>query len=244
MTQIERKLPISTIAFDADDTLWRNEEIFMKAQETFINMLSHYHDKEYISSHLAKIQVRNLAVFGYGIKGFTLSMIETAIELSEGRILGHEVHDIIALAKEMVAAPIHLLPHVVETIKAIKGQYQLMVITKGDLLDQEGKLARSGIADLFDFIEIVSEKKPEVYQGILEQYQIPKESFLMLGNSMRSDVLPLLDIGVKAIHVPYHSTWAHEEVAESELTSYGNIEVFGSLAELQPWLSKNTKNDK
>ncbi len=239
MTKTDQKLPISTIAFDADDTLWRNEEIFMKAQETFINMLTHYHDKDYISSHLAEIQVRNLSVFGYGIKGFTLSMIETAIELSEGRILGHEIHEIIALAKDMVAAPIHLLPDVVETIRALKGHYQLMVITKGDLLDQESKLARSGIADLFDFIEIVSDKKPDVYQSILDQYQIPKDSFLMLGNSMKSDVLPLLDIGVKAIHVPYHSTWAHEEVAESDLASYGAIESFKSIAELLPWLSIN-----
>lgn len=238
MSNKENQQVISTIAFDADDTLWRNEEIFMKAQETFINMLTPYHDKAYISSHLAEIQVRNLAVFGYGIKGFTLSMIETAIELSEGRILGHEIHDIIKLAKDMVAAPIHLLPNVVETISALKGQYQLMVITKGDLLDQESKLARSGIADLFDYIEIVSEKKPEVYQGILDQYQIPKSSFLMLGNSMRSDVLPLLDIGVKAIHVPYHSTWAHEEVAENELATYGDIESFDNIAQLLPWLSK------
>ena len=142
MSQMDNKLAISTIAFDADDTLWRNEEIFMKAQETFINMLTEYHDEEYISSHLAEIQVRNLGLFGYGIKGFTLSMIETAIELSEGRIRGHEIHDIITLAKGMVAAPIHLLPNVVDTIKALRGKYQLMVITKGDLLDQEGKLAR------------------------------------------------------------------------------------------------------
>ncbi|EAQ65905.1 hypothetical protein MED121_01800 [Marinomonas sp. MED121] len=237
---MEGKRPISTIAFDADDTLWQNEEIFMKAQETFINMLTQYHDKEYISSHLAEIQVRNLAVFGYGIKGFTLSMIETAIELTEGRIQGHEIHDIITLAKDMVAAPIHLLPNVVETIKKLKGHYQLMVITKGDLLDQEGKLARSGIADLFDYIEIVSEKKPAVYQAILDQYQIPKETFLMLGNSMRSDVLPLLDIGVKAIHVPYHSTWAHEEVSEVELLPYGEIETFDTIAQLLPWLTQNT----
>jgi len=113
------------------------------------------------------------------------------------------------------------------------------VITKGDLLDQEGKLARSGIADLFDYIEIVSEKKPSSYQDILTRYQIPKESFLMLGNSMRSDVLPLLDIGVKAIHVPYHSTWAHEQVDESELTAYGEIETFENISELLPWLAKN-----
>ncbi|KJZ13789.1 haloacid dehalogenase [Marinomonas sp. SBI22] len=239
MSQTDNKYAISTIAFDADDTLWRNEEIFMKAQETFINMLTEYHDEAYISSHLAEIQVRNLSLFGYGIKGFTLSMIETAIELSEGRIRGHEIHDIITLAKDMVAAPIHLLPHVVDTVKALKGKYQLMVITKGDLLDQEGKLARSGIADLFDYIEIVSEKKPSSYQDILTRYQIPKESFLMLGNSMRSDVLPLLDIGVKAIHVPYHSTWAHEQVDESELTAYGEIETFENISELLPWLAKN-----
>ncbi|WP_438465256.1 HAD family hydrolase [Marinomonas sp. PE14-40] len=240
MSQTDNKFGISTIAFDADDTLWRNEEIFMKAQETFINMLTDYHDEDYISSHLAEIQVRNLSLFGYGIKGFTLSMIETAIELSEGRIRGHEIHNIITLAKDMVAAPIHLLPNVVDTIKVLKGKYQLMVITKGDLLDQEGKLARSGIADLFDYIEIVSEKKPASYQEILTRYQIPKETFLMLGNSMRSDVLPLLDIGVKAIHVPYHSTWAHEQVDDNELNAYGDIETFENISELLPWLAKKT----
>lgn len=240
MTDVQSKPAISTIAFDADDTLWRNEEIFMKAQETFINMLTPYHDKEYISSHLGDIQIRNLSVFGYGIKGFTLSMIETAISLSEGRISGREIHDIITLAKEMVAAPIHLLPDVVDTIQALKGKYQLMVITKGDLLDQESKLARSGIADLFDYIEIVSDKNPQSYLSILNQYQIQKDSFLMLGNSMKSDVLPLLDIGVKAIHVPYHSTWAHEEVAAEDLAAYGKIDTFKGIAELLPWLETNT----
>lgn len=229
---------ISTIAFDADDTLWRNEEIFKEAQAHFINMLLDYHDRDFIQSHLERVQIRNIAAFGYGVKGFTLSMIETAIELTEGRILGHDIHSIIELSKEMLAAPITLLPHVKETLIALQEDYQLMAITKGDLLDQEGKFARSDIAELFDYIEIVSEKKPETYENILTQYQINKHEFLMIGNSLKSDILPVLDIGATAIYVPYHSTWVHEQVDETTLRKYEPLVQFQHVGELIPWLSE------
>lgn len=227
---------ITTIAFDADDTLWRNEEVFMHAQECFINMLLEYHDRAYIVSHLEKIQIRNISDFGYGIKGFTLSMIETAIELTDGRILGHEIHEIIQLAKEMVAAPIHLLPNMKASLHALKNDYQLMAITKGDLLDQESKFSRSGISDLFDYIEIVSEKNPQTYLTILEKYQIHTHEFLMVGNSLKSDVLPVLDIGSMAVHIPYHSTWVHEQVDQATLDKYTNLVQYDDVKALLEWL--------
>ena len=228
---------ITTIAFDADDTLWRNEEIFTQAQAHFIDMLLGYHEKEYIVSHLEKVQIRNISTFGYGIKGFTLSMIETAIGLTEGRILGHEIHGIIELSKKMLEEPITLLPDVKETLLALQGKYQLMAITKGDLLDQESKFARSGIANLFDYIEIVSEKKPETYRNILDQYQINNDEFLMIGNSLKSDILPVLDIGSTAIYIPYHSTWVHEQVDEKTLQQYVPLQEFKRVGELITWLS-------
>lgn len=225
------------IAFDADDTLWRNEEIFMNAQDEFIRLLSPYHSEAYIREHLGEVQVRNLGHFGYGIKGFTLSMIETAIELTEGRILGREIQQIIDLAKCMVAMPVEVLPNIEATLKALQSEYRLMVITKGDLLDQESKFARSGLADYFDVIEVVSDKIPATYEQILDKHNIQKEDFLMVGNSLKSDVLPVLDIGATAIHIPYHSTWAHEQVEDNVLASYDNLMQFTDVTLVLEYLN-------
>lgn len=227
---------INTIAFDADDTLWRNEDIFIHAQDEFIKLLLPYHEESYIRSHLAEIQVRNLENFGYGVKGFTLSMIETAIELTEGRVSGSEIHEIISLAKCMLASPVELLPNIEAVLQALKGKFKLLVITKGDLLDQESKLARSGIADYFDLIEVVSEKTEETYRQILERHNISVEQFLMVGNSLKSDILPILDLGAQAIHIPYHSTWEHEQVAESTLSNYPQLQSLQAVDELLDWL--------
>ncbi|WP_111637099.1 HAD family hydrolase [Marinomonas shanghaiensis] len=227
---------IKTIAFDADDTLWRNEDIFIHAQDEFINLLLAYHDESYIRSHLGEVQIKNLEHFGYGIKGFTLSMIETAIELTEGRITGNEIHEIIQLAKCMLASPVELLPDIKSVLEQLKGQYRLLVITKGDLLDQESKLARSGIADYFDAIEIVSDKTSAAYQQILQRHKIPVEQFLMIGNSLKSDILPVLDLGAKALHVPYHSTWDHELVNDEILIGYQNLHTLGDISQLLDWL--------
>lgn len=228
--------PITTIAFDADDTLWRNEDIFIHAQDEFINLLMPYHEEEYIRSHLAEVQIKNLEHFGYGIKGFTLSMIETSIELTEGRISGREIHQIIELAKCMLASPVELLPNVERVLSKLKGCYQLMVITKGDLLDQESKLARSGVAEYFDVIEIVSDKTPHAYKQILQRHRVLAEHFMMVGNSLKSDVLPVLDIGAKALHVPYHATWDHENVSEETLLLYPQLEALRSIDQLLDWL--------
>ncbi|MEO9274258.1 HAD family hydrolase [Marinomonas sp. 5E14-1] len=227
---------INTIAFDADDTLWRNEEIFIHAQDEFIKLLLPYHEESYIRSHLAEIQVTNLENFGYGVKGFTLSMIETAIELTEGRVSGREIHEIIQLAKCMLASPVELLPNIETVLQELKKKFKLLVITKGDLLDQESKLARSGIAEYFDIIEVVSEKTEGAYRQILERHEISTEQFLMVGNSLKSDILPILDLGAQAVHIPYHSTWEHEQVTEDTLSNYPQLQSLKGVNELSDWL--------
>lgn len=203
---------IRTIAFDADDTLWHNEVHFNAAQEKFRALLRPFHPDDWIDQRLFATEMRNLAHFGYGIKSFTLSLIETAIELSEGRIPARDIQVIVDLGKEMLAHPVELLPGVCEALDALEGAYRLMVITKGDLFDQEAKLARSGIGDRFQALEVVSEKDEGVYRGILERHGIAPAEFLMVGNSVKSDVLPVLALGGRAVHVPYFTTWAHEVV--------------------------------
>ncbi|WP_421852006.1 HAD family hydrolase [Marinomonas sp.] len=235
---------IQTIAFDADDTLWRNEDIFIHAQDEFINLLLSYHDEAYIRSHLGEVQINNLEHFGYGIKGFTLSMIETAIELTEGRISGSEIHEIIQLAKCMLASPVELLPNIEQVLSQLKGQFRLLVITKGDLLDQESKLARSGVADYFDAIEIVSDKAAEAYQQILQRHKFSAENFLMVGNSLKSDILPVLDIGAQALHIPYHSTWDHEKVTDETLLRYPQLTTLNDISELLDWLNLSPLENK
>lgn len=241
MTEVQNN-GLTTIAFDADDTLWRNEDIFIHAQDEFIRLLSPYHDDNYIRSHLNEVQIKNLEHFGYGIKGFTLSMIETAIELTEGRVTGNEIHEIIQLAKCMLASPVELLPNVSQVLEDLQGKYRLMVITKGDLLDQESKLARSGIADVFDAIEVVSDKTSDVYQQILQRHKIAAEEFLMVGNSLKSDILPVLDVGGQALHIPYHSTWDHELVTESTLLRYPQLGALRDISQLIDWLSAVSSN--
>ncbi len=241
MTEVQNK-GLKTIAFDADDTLWRNEDIFIHAQDEFIRLLSSYHDNNYIRSHLNEVQIKNLEHFGYGIKGFTLSMIETAIELTEGRITGNEIHEIIQLSKCMLASPVELLPNVSQVLADLQGKYHLMVITKGDLLDQESKLARSGIADVFDAIEVVSDKTSVVYQQILQRHKIAAEEFLMVGNSLKSDILPVLDVGGQALHIPYHSTWDHELVTESTLLRYPQLGALRDISQLIDWLDALSSN--
>jgi putative hydrolase of the HAD superfamily len=233
---------IKTIAFDADDTLWRNEEIFIHAQDEFIKLLTPYHKEDYIRSHLGAVQIENLENFGYGIKGFTLSMIETAITLTEGRVTGSEIHEIIQLAKCMLSSPVELLPNVESVLSHLKGKFQLFVITKGDLLDQESKLARSGLADYFDAIEIVSDKNANAYEQILQRHNVSADHFLMVGNSMKSDILPILDIGAQALHVPYHSTWAHEEVESEVLVNYPQLESLTDISEIMVWLDNTHIN--
>jgi putative hydrolase of the HAD superfamily len=198
------------IAFDADDTLWHNERLYVAAQERFTQLLAQYHAPEWIRERLYQTETRNLQHFGYGIKAFALSMLESAVELTEGRLSGQDVKALIDLAREMLSAEVELLAHVGKVIPKLAASYQLMVITKGDLLDQETKIAKSGLGRYFQHVEVVSQKTRETYARLLKKHTVAPERFLMVGNSIPSDILPVLELGGSAIHIPYEITWQHE----------------------------------
>jgi putative hydrolase of the HAD superfamily len=210
-----------TIGLDADDTLWHNESLYWLTQEKFRQLLAPYHSAEWIDQRLYETELRNLEHFGYGIKGFALSMIETAIDLTEGRVGAGEIGEILGYAKTMLQAPVDLLPGVEEVVQQLASDHQLMLITKGDLFDQESKVARSGLGDYFAKVEIVREKDPSAYRTILQRHGIAPQHFLMVGNSMRSDILPVLSLGGLAAYIPYHITWQHEAAAPPEPTTAG-----------------------
>jgi putative hydrolase of the HAD superfamily len=222
------------IAFDADDTLWHNERLYVSAQAKFKQLLAQYHSPEWIEERLYHTEIRNLQHFGYGIKAFALSMIETAVELTEGRIAGKDIQTIIDAAKTMLAAEVELLEHVADTLASLTTTYPLMLITKGDLFDQETKIVRSGLAQRFRHIEIVSDKSHESYAKLFQRHDITPERFLMVGNSLRSDILPVLALGASAVYVPYQHTWAHEaaERPPAEQQGYYEIEHLGLLPSL------------
>lgn len=229
------------IAFDADDTLWHNESLYLLTQDKFKGLLSRYHSAEWIEQKLYETEVRNLRYFGYGVKGFTLSMIETAIELTEGRIQGNDIQLIINFAKEMQKAEVQLMDRAAETVAALSKSYRLMLLTKGDLFDQETKIARSGLAPYFKHIEIVSEKTPQTYQTLLAKYHLNPRQFLMVGNSLNSDILPVVAIGGQAIYIPHHLTWAHETRADQEAVfkDYFELEHLGLLPALLEQLNED-----
>jgi putative hydrolase of the HAD superfamily len=201
---------LNLIGFDADDTLWHNERYYVEAQARFAQLLSQYHPEEWVREQLLQTETRNLQHFGYGIKAFALSMIETAVELTEGRISGQDVRELIEVAREMLNAEIELLEHVGETIPQLAANHALVLITKGDLLDQEKKIARSGLGKYFQHVEIVSRKAPDVYAQLLARLSVAPEHFLMVGNSLRSDILPVLALHGYAVYIPHALTWEHE----------------------------------
>jgi len=200
------------IGFDADDTLWHNETIFEQTHERYRALLAHYHDAQTVERTLFATEMRNLELYGYGVKGFTLSAIETAIHLTKGKIRAEEIQQLIELGREMLSHPVELLDGVTETLSQLSGLHRLMLITKGDLRDQERKLEKSGLSRHFERIEIVSEKNEATYAGIFRRHEISAAQFLMVGNSLKSDILPVLALGGAGAHVPYHLTWAHERV--------------------------------
>ena len=203
---------ITTIGFDADDTLWVNETYFRKAEQAFAALLEPYETKNTIDQELFRMEMRNLELYGYGIKGFMLSMIESALELSNGRVPQKTIGQILNLGKEMIAHKLELLDGVEEVLETLSKKYRLLVLTKGDLLDQERKLVNSGLIDYFHHVEVLSDKKMKNYKRLLEHLEVEVSEFLMVGNSLKSDVLPILELGARAIHVPFHTTWVHEEV--------------------------------
>ena len=223
---------LELIAFDADDTLWHNESYYHLTQEKFSSLLSPYVESEQVYDALYATEMRNLKIFGYGAKGFALSMIETAIELTHGRVGGAEIQEIINAVKRMLTNDIQLLDGVEETLAKLGRHFPLMLITKGDLFDQESKLARSGLANYFDYVEIVSDKTPEVYSGLLQSIEVQSDRFLMIGNSVRSDILPVVELGGHAVHIPYHVTWAHEEDANHDLDDYHKLDNIRQLVHL------------
>ncbi|MDU0369437.1 HAD family hydrolase [Hymenobacter endophyticus] len=226
------------IAFDADDTLWPNQPHFDLAEAHLYELLSHYGTPEQLSNQFFALQRENLHLFGYGAKSFMLSMIETVIRLTNGQVSGQEIQHILDYGKRLLDYPIELLPHVPEVLATVQAQgIPLMLLTKGDLFDQESKLARSGLGDLFDHVEIVSEKNEATYQRLLARHGVPPEEFVMIGNSLKSDVLPVARLGGRAVYVPYYTTWVMERVSEEDLAGVSFQEV-ASLAEVPGWLAQ------
>lgn len=217
------------IGFDADDTLWHSEILYAEAQAQLRQMLGGYAAPDRIDAVLHATEMRNLALYGYGIKGFALSMIEAALDVSADRLTGREVRQVLAAARHMLSADLQLLDHAAEVVAQLAQTYPLMLITKGDVFDQERKIERSGLRSYFRQIEIVRDKTAEVYAALLNKHHIAPERFLMVGNSLRSDILPVVELGGYAIHIPYHITWAHEHIDAPDIDGYVTLEHLGQL---------------
>ena len=229
-------MSITTIGLDADDTLWHNETLFRLTHARFVELLAEHGEEAVIEAQLAETEKRNLRLYGYGVKGFTLSMIETAMELTGGEAPPSVVREILAAGREMLAHPVETLPGVDEALAALSEQYRLVLITKGDLMDQERKVAASGLGDLFAAVEIVSEKDRGTYDRVFARHGTGAEEAVMAGNSMKSDVLPALEAGAFAVHIPYAVTWAHELAdAPENHARYGALET---ISELPAWIDE------
>jgi putative hydrolase of the HAD superfamily len=205
-------MPIRVIAFDADDTLWINETYFREAEEKFASLLEDFLPQHAIMKELYRTEITNLSLYGYGIKGFMLSMIETALRISGEKMPIALVEKIIQIGQEMLGKPVDLLPGVREVLESLQGKYRIVLATKGDLVDQERKLQKSGLEGFFHHIEIMSEKRTSDYEKLIGHLDIQASEFVMIGNSLKSDILPVLELGGYGIHVPFHTTWIHEQV--------------------------------
>ncbi len=224
---------IKVIGFDADDTLWVNETYYREAENEFAKLLNVYETPNKINQELFKKEMEDLHLYGYGIKSFVLSMIESAIEISNNTISNKAIQEIIDIGKKMINKPVELLDGVEEVLKSLSPKYRLILATKGDLLDQERKLKKSGLTKYFHHIEVLSDKKEANYSNLLNHLDINPSEFLMIGNSLKSDVLPLVNIKASAIHVPYHTTWEHEQVNEDET----NGKIYKTITSLTEVLS-------
>ncbi|MEP2921917.1 MAG: HAD family hydrolase [Sulfitobacter sp.] len=234
--------PITTIGFDADDTLWHNERFFTLTQDHFAELLSPHTDRETLMARLLEAERRNLPHYGFGIKGFTLSMIETAIEVTDGHVPTSVISELLDAGRDMLSHAVELLPHVTGTLEALRGSYKLLVITKGDLLDQERKLAQSGLRDLFDGVEIVSAKTPPTYTRIFDQHGTGVDQGIMIGNSMASDVIPMISAGGHGVYVPHGITWALEYAPPPDHEKFHEIETLEGLVPLLTTLAKGSIN--
>lgn len=202
---------IKVIGFDADDTLWVNEPFYQDVEKKFCQILKFYKTEEEISKELFRTEMKNLEIYGYGAKGFILSMVETAFSLTNGKIQSGEINHIIETGKTLLSMPIQLLDGVENVLQKLQEKYRLILATKGDLLDQEQKLKRSGLIGFFHHIEIMSDKQENNYLKLLAHLDIGPKEFLMVGNSVKSDILPVINIGAQAIHVPFEVMWQHEK---------------------------------
>ena len=224
---------LTTIGFDADDTLWQNEHFYRLTEGRFLDLLGEHGDRDALSGRLLEAEKRNLALYGFGIKGFTLSMIETAIEVTDGRVPASVIAEILAAGREMLRHPVETLPHVRETLEALAGDYRMVLITKGDLFDQERKLAESGLGELFSAVEIVTRKDAATYARIFAEHGDGAEKSMMVGNSLRSDIVPAIAAGSWAVFIPHALTWVieHDE-APVAAPRYRQIDDLGELIAL------------
>ncbi len=215
---------IKIVAFDADDTLWANEDLFRQAEEKFYLLLSSYADKAAIKEELYSTEIKNLPLYGYGIKAFVLSMIETSLKISANKISSATIGEMINIGRTMLQQPVKLLPGTLTAFKTLSQKYKLVVATKGDLLDQERKLHKSGLTKYLHHIEIMSEKNIRGYKTLMNRLGVMPQEFIMVGNSLRSDIMPVVKLGAKAVWIPYALTWQHENLNAGKL-SHGFIKV-------------------
>ncbi|MCK0124735.1 HAD family hydrolase [Gelidibacter sp. F2691] len=232
---------IKVIGFDADDTLWVNETYFRDAELEFAKLLAPYETANKIDQELFKRQIENLPLYGYGIKGFILSMVEIALELSNNTLSNTTIEAILNVGKDMLNKPVELLEGVKDVLSALSDDYKLIVVTKGDLLDQERKLEKSGLMEYFHHIEVVSDKKEANYSKLLNHLEIKPSEFLMIGNSLKSDILPLVNIKAQAIHVPFHTTWIHEQVV-TNANDHKKYKTLSNVLEVLPLLKAPLKS--
>ncbi|MGH2666617.1 HAD family hydrolase [Flavobacterium sp.] len=225
---------LKVIAFDADDTLFVNEPYFEETEKKFCGLMEDYLSHQGLSQELLRIEIQNLPLYGYGIKGYILSMIEAAMKISNQTISIEIIEKIIAYGKELLEKPIELLDGVEETLKTLHGKYKLVVATKGDLKDQQSKLHRSGLGPYFHHIEVMSDKQEIDYQKLVRRLDIEPEEFFMIGNSLKSDVLPVLGIGGHAVHIPFHTTWAHERIDHKVI--HPNFRTLEKITDILPLL--------
>lgn len=224
---------LTTIGFDADDTLWQNEQFFRMTERHFAELLAEHGEAGQLTARLLEAEKRNLGAYGFGIKGFTLSMIETAIEVTDGRVPAEVIGKILAAGREMLSHPIETLPHVHDTLEGLAGRYRLVLITKGDLFDQERKLAQSGLGDFFEAVEIVSDKSRPTYERIFARHGDGPAQSMMVGNSLKSDVVPAIEAGSWGVYVPHDLTWVYEHVDEpAGAERFRKLQHLGELSDL------------
>jgi putative hydrolase of the HAD superfamily len=222
--------PLSTIGLDADDTLWHNEQFFRLTEERFAGLLRDYADPATLSAQLLEVERRTLSLYGFGIKGFTLSMIETAITVTQDRVPASVIAEILEAGRDLLVHPVETLPHVRSGIEALAGRFTLVLISKGDLFDQERKLAASGLGELFDAVEIVSDKRRDTYERVFSRHGKGAAGSMMVGNSLKSDVIPAIEAGAWGVHIPHHLTWALEHAEPpTQAPRFRQLEHFGQL---------------